>query len=200
MGYSNINRRGCFQVDPFSKRFHTRLCWERRSECWPCTFGAAPSLANKHQDVGNTNSCCISASSQPAHAIFYHYCWNAYELVLWGLCTIFCFAKLHFLFQKPYFDVNLVNRGAGSFECWAQKLIQRNRSKVCSWLNEKTYRQRGWESLRGLGGKGRFKGLLIAREYLEAEVQIARKGMGDEPFFIFMTVNTLNVKHPLSKL
>lgn len=50
------------------------------------------------------------------------------------------------------------------------------------------------------GGKGRFKGLLIAREYLEAEVQIARKGMGDEPFFIFMTVNTLNVKHPLSKL
>lgn len=50
------------------------------------------------------------------------------------------------------------------------------------------------------GGKGRFKGLLIAREYLEGEVQIARKGMGEEPFFIFTTVNTLNVKHPLFEL
>lgn len=74
-----------------------------------------------------------------SHAIFYYYyyCWDADELALLGLCTIFYFAKLHFLFQKPYFDVNLVNRGLVRSNAEHKSSSKGADQKICSWLNER---------------------------------------------------------------
>lgn len=156
-------------------------------------------VENREHPVPTAAPHCQASLS---HAIFYYYyyCWDADELVLSGLCTIFYFAKLHFLFQKPYFDVNLVNRGLvrSNAEHKSSSKEVDQKSAVGLMKDRLTIRlgRTAW-----IGGKDRFKGLVIAWEHMEGEMQNSEKGCeGGWTFLHFAALNALDVKSPLLRL
>lgn len=168
---------------PHKKRHRGAAPWSYR-----------PAAVSSHQQAPKnwrtekhpTPTAAPHCQASLSHAIFYYYyyCWDADELVLSGLCTIFYFAKLHFLFQKPYFDVNLVNRGLvrSNAEHKSSSKGVDQKSAVGLMKDRLTIRlgRTAW-----MGGKDRFKGLVIAWEHMEGEMQNSKEGCGGWTFLHF---------------